>query len=471
VSFRARLVLAAAYLLTAVVAALAIPLALNVERRATFEFQSAVLGNAAILGARSADLVESASGGGGNREQTLRRLNTLVSETSQVGGERIVVTDVRGRVLADAASLAAPGTTYATPERPEFGVALSQGRIDFRRRFSESLAEELLLVTVPVVDEGRVVGAIRVSAPMGEVDARVRRSWTRLALIGLAVIAAGLVLAWLLARTLARPLERLGDAATAVGRGQLDARAPAEGPKELRAVARSFNEMARTLSANLAAQRDFLANASHQLRTPLTGLKLRLEALAEEGGRVGEQARKADAEADRLSALVDDLLELARASSLDATGRTVDLAGAAREAVGRWTEVGERHGTRVQLAHDERATVWADPADVGHILDNLIENAVRYCPPGTEISVASAREDGRARLVVSDTGPGIPPADRERIFERFYRGANGRAAGSGTGLGLAIVAELARRWNGDVRLGDGPGTTVEATFPVAPTER
>ena len=472
-SFRTRLVLAAAYLLTAVVLALEIPLALNVERRAGFEFQSAVLGNAAILGARSAGLVEQAGADGApNRQATVRRLDTLVRETAtQVEGERIVVTDVRGRVLADAASLAAPGTTYATPERPEFGVALSQGRIDFRRRFSESLSEELLLVTVPVVDDGRVVGAIRVSAPMGDVNAEVRESWLRLALIGLAVIAAGLALAWFLAGTLARPLERLGQAAAALGRGDLEARAPTEGPRELRTLARSFNEMARALAANLAAQRDFLANASHQLRTPLTGLKLRLEALAEEEGRVGEQARKADAEADRLSALVDDLLELARASSVDATGRAVDLAGAAREALGRWNDPAEQAGKRLHVTGSGSAVVWADATDVAHILDNLIENALRYCPPGAEVAVETVRENGLARLTVSDTGPGIPPADRPRIFDRFYRGSNGRAAGSGTGLGLAIVSELARRWNGEVRLLDGPGTTVEASFPASPSER
>ena len=470
-SFRTRLVLAAAYLLTAVVLALEVPLALNVERRAASEFQSAVLGNAAILAARSADLVERAGVDAPDRAQNLRRLDALVGETSRVGAERIVVTDVRGRVLADAASLAAPGTTYATPRRPEFGVALSQGRIDFRRRFSQSVGEELLLVTVPVVDEGRVVGAIRVSAPTGDVDARVRRSWTRLALIGLAVIAAGLVLAWLLAGTLSRPLDRLRAAASALGRGELDARAPDAGPKELRAVARSFNEMARALAANLAAQRDFLANASHQLRTPLTGLKLRLEALGEEGGRVGEQARKADAEADRLSALVDDLLELARASSVDATGRTVDLSGAARDAVARWTDPAQHAGKRVRITGDEPVVVWADAADVAHILDNLIENALRYCPEGTEVAVGTSREDGRARLIVSDTGPGIPPGDRERVFERFYRGSTGKEAGSGTGLGLAIVAELAGRWNGRVRLLDGPGTRIETSFPASPTDR
>jgi two-component system, OmpR family, sensor kinase len=269
---------------------------------------------------------------------------------------------------------------------------------------------------------------------------------------------------------LARPLERLRTAASALGKGDLDARAPPEGPKELREVARSFNDMARGLGANLSAQRDFLANASHQLRTPVTGVKLRLEALEEEGGRVAAQAAKAGAELDRLSALVDDLLDLARASSVDSTGRTVDLAGAAREAVLRWSEPAQQTGKRVRLARDDLASVWADSADLAHILDNLIENALRYCPPGTEVAVESWAEDSRAWLVVADDGPGIPAEDRTRIFERFYRGANGRKTGPGTGLGLAIVAELAGRWGGEVRLLAGPGTRVEASFPVSPTD-
>jgi signal transduction histidine kinase len=103
------------------------------------------------------------------------------------------------------------------------------------------------------------------------------------------------------------------------------------------------------------------------------------------------------------------------------------------------------------------------------VADNLIENALRYCPPGTSIKVSTAARDGEVALLVADTGPGFPPADRERIFERFYRGANGRAAHAGTGLGLAIVAEIVNRWGGDVRLLDGPGTRVEAVFPSAPT--
>jgi signal transduction histidine kinase len=109
--------------------------------------------------------------------------------------------------------------------------------------------------------------------------------------------------------------------------------------------------------------------------------------------------------------------------------------------------------------------VWADDGDVAHVLDNLIENAIRYSPAGTNIVVEAANRDGVMALSVEDDGPGIPQEDRDRIFERFYRGSNGRLAGPGTGLGLAIVAELVRRWGGRVRLADGAGTCVEATFP------
>ena len=465
-SFRTRLVLAAAYLLTAVVLALEIPLALSVEGRARSEFESAVLGRAAVLAAQVSDLVVQATPTSPGPAARV----AAVARRERAAEERIVITDSRGRVIADTASLASRGTQYATTGRPELRSALFGGRIDTRNRFSESVGGELLLVTVPVVDRQRVVGAVRVSTPTAAIRDRAHESWLRLALIGVGVVAVGLALAWLLAGAVSRRVSRLAAAAGRVGSGDLTAQVPEEGPRELRSLAASFNRMTRALAASLAAQRDFVANASHQLRTPLTGMRLRLEAIKNEGGVAGEQAAKAETELDRLNELVDDLLALERASSGDAEGTTVDLSEIARQAVERWRSLAQEAGQTLRLEASTPARVFADPTDLAHVVDNLIENALRYCPPGTDVGVATRARNGDAALVVADTGPGIPAADRARIFERFYRGANGRQEHAGTGLGLAIVAEMVARWGGAVRLLDGPGTQVEATFPAAPTD-
>lgn len=454
-SFRARLVLAAAYLLAAVVIALTVPLALNVDRRATSELESDVVANATVLSGRVANLV---------RIGATDRLAALVGEATVGDGARTVVVNANGIVLADSDGAAPPGEPFATAERPELQAALG-GSVDVRQRHSETLGEELLLVSVPVTDRGDVVGAVRVSAPMGEVESSVRSSWVALALIGLAVVGAGLVLAWILAGSIAKPVEKLRAAAGRLGRGDLDARVEPEGPREIDELGRSFNRMAGELSSNLVAQRDFVANASHQLRTPLTGIKLRLEAIRAEGGVAAEQAAKAEVELDRLSGLVDDLLALARAAADQAPGEAVDLSEAVRAAGRRWTQPAADAGHELAVEEGQGGRIWAAPRDVADILDNLLENAIRYSPGGSRIEVGLDRNGGNPGFVVSDTGPGIPTEERARVFDRFYRGAQGKSAGPGTGLGLAIVAELARRWDGSIELLAGPGTRIRASFP------
>jgi len=467
VSFRARLLLAAFYLTAAAVLALSIPLALTVERRADSDYEAAVLGDAAILAARVSDLVVTASG---TPSSPVPRLERLVAETARARDQRVVVTDASGTVIADSVGTASSGELYATSERPEFRTALFQGRIDTRTRYSDTLGEDLLLVTVPVVDRGRVVGAVRLSAGTEAVETAVRASWLRLALLGGVVIVAGVLVAWLLELPLGRQIRRLADTSTRLGQGELAARVPEEGPEELRVLARSFNQMAAELESSIEAQREFVANASHQLRTPLTGLRLRLETIAGEGGPSGAHAVKAEAELDRLTALVEDLLALARATASDSTASAVDLGAVAREAVGRWREAATASGKRLELRARGEPQVWAKREDVAQVLDNLIDNALRYSTPGAEVQVETSLRDGGACLAVADTGPGISPEDRPRVFERFYRGASGRRAGGGTGLGLAIVDELVRRWGGEVRLVDAPGTRLEAVFPLRPVE-
>ena len=178
-SFRARLVLAAAYLLATVVIALTVPLALNIDRRATSELESDVVANATVLSGRVADLVIEAD--------TERLVDVLAAATVGDGARTVVVNDA-GILLADTAASAQAGEQFATEERPEFAAA-SAGQIDVRQRHSDTLDEDLLLVTVPVTDTGDAIGALRVSTPMTAVDASVRSSWLALLLIGIAVVA------------------------------------------------------------------------------------------------------------------------------------------------------------------------------------------------------------------------------------------------------------------------------------------
>jgi signal transduction histidine kinase len=274
----------------------------------------------------------------------------------------------------------------------------------------------------------------------------------------------------LLAGRIARAVEQLGRAAERIGQGELETPPEVSGPRELTALSRSFGRMVEALRSNLEAQRDFLGNASHQLRTPMTALRLRLEAIRGEGGPAAEQAAKADAEVDRLQALVGDMLDLARASSPDLQGEPVDLGAASRAAAERWEAAAEANGQEVVVRTNGAVRVWASARDVDDILDNLLENAIQYSGSGAEVAVEAGRRDSAVLLSVADDGPGIPEAERQRVFERFYRGVTGRSSASGTGLGLAIVAELVRRWEGEIRLDTAEGTRIEATFPNLPTD-
>jgi len=472
VTLRARLILAAAYLLTVAVVVLEVPLAVSIDRADTSEFTATVLSNAAIVSARISDDLASLQAAATPVPQATPPMSAIVSDAASRLGARIVVVDQQGRMVIDTSGEAAPGTVYMTSERPEFAAAIQGGRITTAQRFSQSARQALLLVTVPVVHNAQSIGAVRVSDSLGAIRARVHRTWIGLGLIGFVVILVGLGLAWLLATSLAHPVRRLEEAAVRLGRGELDARAEPAGPAEVATLARSFNQMAGALSANLIAQRDFVANASHQLRTPLTGLRLRLEAIEQLGGLAAEDAAKAEAELDRLAGLVQDLLKLAQASSVESTGSRLDLAEVANQAVERWKGPAAESGKHVSVRADGPSFVWIDRDDIGHVLDNLLENSIRYCPQGATVRVAVADEaNGGPAVVVSDDGPGIPQGERDRVFERFYRGSTGRRAGPGTGLGLAIVAELVSRWGGDVGLSgstDGTGTSVEVILPPAP---
>ena len=395
-------------------------------------------------------------------------LRSLVATSAASVRGRVLVVDASGVLIADSAGPAELGSGYA--RRPEIAAAL-EGRRFQQTRHSETLEQEILATSAPIVREDRVVGVVRVTQSVDAVERAVWRSIAGLVVVAAVVLLLGLTAGWLIARQLAQPLRRLEATAGEIAHGDLDRRAPVEGTTEQRSLARSFNEMTDRLSRALRAQREFVADASHQLRTPLTGLRLRLEEL-EAAARANPAAREdvdaALAEVDRLSQMVDELLLLSAAGGRDAPAEAVDLARAARSASERWEAAAAERGIEIACAATDGAaeTVSVARADLDRALDVLVENALQYSPGGTIVRIEAA---GRG-VAVLDEGPGLAPGEEAQVFERFRRGRAGRAGPGGTGLGLPIAYELMRRWGARTAIENRPEGGARATITFVGSE-
>ena len=253
------------------------------------------------------------------------------------GGEALPAEPGRPRRRRRRSGLALLDTKPPAPraalvrEPAEFASAL-RGNIASGTRHSNTLQANLIYVAVPVASGGRVRGAVRITYPTSTLDSRVRRYWLLLAAIGGVVLAAATVVGLRFARTLTEPLSALERTAAAVGGGDLQARAPADsGPPEVRALAAEFNETVARLDTLLRSQKEFVADASHQLRTPLAALQLRLENLERDVAENGKPSLDAAlAEVTRLARLVDGLLTLARADAARPDPAPVDLRRSSR---------------------------------------------------------------------------------------------------------------------------------------------
>ena len=274
---------------------------------------------------------------------------------------------------------------------------------------------------MPVLAAGRPNGAVRVTQDMRAVADATRRATTGIGAVSGVVLLAGLLLAALLAGQIARPARRLQAAAQRLATGDLDARAPVEGAAEQQQVALAFNDMAVRLGRLLEAQRSFVADASHQLRTPLTGLRLRLEELRRADPQTAaDDADAALAEVDRLSRTVDELLVLSQAGELDAPAEALELQEVLAETVDRWSARAQAQGSTLELddAEGDPLVVRAAPGDVSRALDVLVENALLY--GGRGVSVTLRASPGLVEVL--DDGPGPAPGEEEAVFDRFHRG-------------------------------------------------
>jgi signal transduction histidine kinase len=453
-SLRLRLLAAFTYVLLLILVALEVPLGLSLARRIEAEVKNGASAQAFIVAA-----------GAAGRMANRRELQRLAEDSGNELGARVIVLNRAGRLLADSTAPGARSISYLT--RPEIRTVLRQRRSVQGVRHSDTLGKDLLYTAVPVSNNGRVVGAVRVTQSMGAVHARVRRAVLALVGIGAFALLVGLAVAWFLASSLSKPLRNVAETARRVEAGDLDARAKESGAAEQREVATALNDMTERLGRILAAQREFVANASHQLRTPLTGLRLRLEAASAkspEGARAELDA--AEREVERLARLLTSLLTLAREGDEPGPARPISLARAAELAQERWhASAGERP---LHLIGNGDATIAASEEDVAIVLDNLIENALHYSEGA--VSVDWGAENGEAWLAVVDEGPGLAPGEEAQLFERFARGTAGSKE-SGTGLGLAIVQTLAHRWRGEAHLvnREEGGMRAEVRFPSRDT--
>lgn len=412
------------------------------------------------------------------------RLNALAEQSGLAAGAPAAEVPTTG---ANAGTLSPPMVRMTDldgdPLPPGAGAALDPAavRTALAGKFGHSTTfrdgKRYRSYTAPLRSGDATIGAVQVSRSLSDFDYVYRSHMQRMLLLA----PAALLLIWLLSLFLAnralRPVRRVTQAAAEIGANDLSRRLKVQGKDELGELARTFNEMIARLHTAFEQQRQFTADASHELRTPLARMKLTLSEALSQGAtleELQEALRVSDAAADRLGALADDLLILTRSDSgqLPLRLRRMDLCALVRDAAALWEDAGPQ--VQVELP-DTPMHVEADPVHLHRVLDNLLQNAVRHTPSSGSITISAYPAPGAAALCIRDTGEGIPPECVAHVCDRFYQVETARSPGShetkglpgGSGLGLAIVRSLVEAHGGRFELTStmGLGTEVVLILP------
>ena len=418
--------------------------------------------DAFVLAGRAEEALESLT------PTDLSPVRDLAKAYREAGGARVVIVDRSGiAVVTNDPEENRVGISYAN--RPEFLEALS-GSVATGERFSETLNLTLVYVAVPVFSGDEVLGAVRLTFDKAAIDKEVNRQLSGIGLVALTTLALGAILALILSRTLARGLKELDEAAAAISRGDLSARAREDvGPSDSRALARAFNAMADRVSVLVEEQKRFAFDASHQLRTPLTAIMLRIEGLRaslESTPKIDERFDAIEAEVARLNRLIDGLLALGRSGADSEAIELVDASAVCAERIASWRNLAEEAGKQISATIEPGLEVWAAPTALEQIVDVFLDNAVAVEPAGGTVNVTLSRAGTTTTISVEDNGPGLSAEHEKRAFDRFWRGPNDY---EGTGLGLAIAQQLAARSGATLSLTNRPagGAIAQAVFRAA----
>ena len=392
----------------------------------------------------------------------------------QING-RVLITDHRQRVLGD--SLRVGGLVGSTLEREEITTAL-EGEEGRSVQFSQQSQQWVMQVAVPIVSEDNIIGTVFISSSLSFIY-QVLDDIRRLLQIAtvLSVLLAGMIGVYL-AHRLTGPIKSLTEATEQLARGDLTRRVPVRSRDEIGRLGRRFNHMAERLQEMTRQLREFVANASHEMRTPLTSLNILVKSMREyplEEEEREEFLEDIDHELERLIRLVESLLDLTRLDRLAAedTVAMADLVPTVVSTLDMLQKKAHEKGISLEYTIPEQtAPVLAVLHQMKQVVFNLVDNAIKYTPPGGKAHVSLRQEPEWLILTVSDTGIGIPLEHREKVFERFYRVDKARSREEGgTGLGLSIVSEIVHRHGGEIHVeenDDGIGTRFVVALPLVP---
>jgi two-component system, OmpR family, sensor kinase len=382
----------------------------------------------------------------------------------------IQIVDIDGRIIARSANLGTAHLPTSSPllEKLRAGETVGETLHDFGD-------EPVRLLSVPVQIANRDY-VIQVATSLADADAAVRLAGLLFLVVSAGILGAVVLTGAMLARTVLRPVDQIVLRARMIGESALAERLPHPGTQdEMGRLVETLNDMLTRIERSFEAQRRFTADASHELRSPLSRLRAELEVTLRrprERERYEAALRSCLSEVERLSHLTGDLLMLAR---LDAGGPPeaplpVDLISILQEAVKRLNRDARRRNVALVLDMPQEVTVNVASAALSHVVANVLDNAVKFSPLGSEVRVGVAIDDGTAVVVVSDAGPGILAEEIPRVFERFYRGSAARRMEvPGVGLGLAICRALVEGQGGKISVDSGPGggATFRIRLPLA----
>ncbi len=414
-------------------------------------------------------------------------LQKLLVETSGEMGGRLMVLDESGKVQADSFS-ELNGTRVELPEVAS--VLLGErnadyGVHDFNPQKSPSIFSYfsaqaqgenwVAYCSAALTDGGKTIGVLLYSASAGDMMSGLVKLQRNMVVYFLIAAVFATAIALVLSRVITKPIDRLTRGIQKMGRGDLSIRVPVKGGGELRKLAETFNIMSEKLERLDKSRNQFVSNASHELKTPLSTMKILLENIIyqpdmEEGLRT-EFLTDINLEIDRLNLIISDLLTLV---SMDTKAMRLRLesfrfADVVKEVVQRLSVVAEQKHQEIKISMADGCEMRADHAKLTQVVYNILDNAIKYSPQGGVIRVRLIRSGRVAVLTIADNGPGIPKEDQPHIFDRFYRVDKARSRDTGgTGLGLSIVHQFVLMHSGNVSVDskEGSGATFTVELPL-----